>query len=839
MSQWSQWFQWSERFVLIGILSCSGCVATAPTEDLESENPTPWGEGIDAAPQANGEWSGYAEYGPEALRCARNVRPQLATPVNPSEDPATGELRVQQGHRLLALPLTEVAFDTIVRGTVADTEVRQVFENPFDEPIEAVYVFPLPHDAAVDDYAIEVGDRTITGVMKTRADARKTYETARTAGRRAGLLEQERPNIFTQSIANIPPGESVTVVMHMVGPVAHEPGHFELALPTIVGPRFIPGTPIGRSGRGTSPDTDTVPDASRITPPALPAGSVSCARLSVTVEVDAGAPVDVLASKHHAIERSGKGSRRFVTLSKDGELLNRDFVLGWSLATEAPQTSLMLAPKGEDRYFQLTIMPPRQSFAGTPAPRELVFVLDTSGSMYGQAIATAKASMRAFMANLGPDDAFQVIRFSERASALSPTPLPNTPENVARALEYIDALEGDGGTMMIEGIRAALDDSPSDGRIRYVALLTDGYIGNETEIFNEVDRHLGDARLFALGVGDSVNRFLLDGLARHGRGAVTYTGQHEAPQASVHAFHRRLAHPVLTDLEIDWGGLIVEDVVPARIPDLFTGQPVVVYGKLRGATSRSATLFGRAGGSEIAIPIRIEATDARRVDGLASMWARRKIQALEDSRIADPSRGPDVEAQVTALALEFDVMTKYTSFVAVDDSDVIESDGPPMRVDVPVTGAASKVRKRKINLGEDNDALTGRLSYAFEDDPLDGDVPGRRFTDVSITAGQRELKPPLRPKTQPSGRAYGTIQRKFYRLAKRYRRSVTRCFDDAGASGSVALVVVIAPDGSLDVVGVQPDDALRTCLETTIEGWKLRHGGAGSVRLRVALAAGR
>ena len=803
-----------ERFALIGSLLFCGCAAATPAEDLDAEDPTPWGEGVETVPEAPEEWSGFVDAQSDASKCARGVKPSAATPVDPAVDPETGEMRVQQGDRVLALPLSEVAFDTIVLGTVADTEVRQVFENPFDEPIEAVYVFPLPHDAAIDDYAIEIGDRTITGVMKTRADARKTYETARAAGHRAGLLEQERPNIFTQSVANIPPGESITVVMHMVGPLAQDRGHFELALPTVVGPRFIPGTPIGYSGGGTSPDTDKVPDASKITPPALPEGYVGCAELSVTVEIDAGASIDVLASKHHAIDASGKGRKRFVTLTKDGEALNRDFVLGWSLATEAPQTSLMLAPKGEEGYFQLTIMPPQQEFAGAPAPRELVFVLDTSGSMSGRPIDTAKATMREFIGKLGPDDAFQVIRFSESASSLGAAPLTNTPRNIARALDY----------------------PYTDGRTRYVAFLTDGYIGNETEIFNEVDRKLGDARLFALGVGTSVNRYLLDGLARHGRGAVTYTDDHDDPEAPVDTFYRRLAHPVLTDLEIDWGGLKVEDVVPERIPDLFTGQPVVVYGKLRGATSQSATLFGVAGGEKVAVPIRVEAAKARRVDGLASMWARRKIQELEDSRIADPSKGPDIESKVTALALEFDVMTKYTSFVAVDDTEVVEAGGDPTRVDVPV---ANTVERKKLALGSNNDPLVGSATtYAFEDDAIDAEAilnpQSARLSGRRGGAKKSSAKSSSAPRPSP-----GDIQRKFYKVAKRYRRDVAKCFGRAGVDGSVSLTINITPEGRIDVVGVRSDDVLRSCLEKTVERWRIRRNTTGSVRLRVTLSDGR
>ena len=794
-----------KRFLGIVVLAC-GCVGSGIT-DLDSPDYAEEFDGdLALLPDELQEWAGYEEDPAGGTsRCAKGIHPSEVVPVDPASDPETGEMRVRDGDRVVALPLAEVAFDTIVLGTVADTEVRQVFENPFDEPIEAVYVFPLPHDAAVDAYAIEVGDRTIEGVMKRRAEARAAYERARSEGRRAGLLEQERPNIFTQNVANIPPGESITVVMHMVGPVAQDRGKFELALPTVVGPRFVPGS---------------VPDGDRIASKALPKGYVSCAELSVTVEVDAGAPIDVMDSKVHDIAVTSAGGKRFVTLANNGELLNRDFVLGWSLATKAPKTSLMLAPKGGDGYFQLTIMPPRQVHAGKPASRELVFVLDASGSMYGSPLGTAKAAMRGFLDNLGPDDAFSVIRFSDDASALGRRTLPNTKENVSRALRHIDSLQGQGGTMMVEGVKAALDFPYSDDRARYVLFLTDGYIGNEWEVFNEVDKRLDKARVFSLGVGSSPNRELLDGLARAGRGAATYVENYERPYEAVASFYRRLAHPVLTDLEIEWGELDVANVVPKRIPDLFTGQPVVVYGKMKRARSGTATLVGRANGKRVEIPIRVDVAKARRTDGLASMWARRRIQELEDSLIGAPDGAAKVEAAVTALALKHTVMSKYTSFVAIDKGEVVNPGGQPNRVDV-----ATDLPEGMSHAAPSS----GVAVYDFEDDSIDGEMlaPMAESEPIDESKYRRSAlsgSPIVRKKARRRGpSAHDAAKR---RLEQKAKRGLDKCFDTVKSASSVRVEVAVDNDGSIlsvDVTSVSGKVA--ECLERKISRWKIRSPG--------------
>jgi Ca-activated chloride channel family protein len=817
------------------VVALSGCAGMGGPGGLgfdDDEVDLDWSTAGFDDPQT--EWTGFGELDEaDASRCAKGVRPSEVRAVDPYAEPEQGEMRVQVEGQVVALPLAQTSFDTIVLGTIADTQVRQVFENPYDEPIEAVYVFPLPNDAAIDGYAIEVGDRTMRGVMKTRADARAAYEHARDEGRSAGLLEQERPNIFTQNVANIPPGKKITVVMHMIGPVHQEHGHFELALPTVVGPRYVPGNPTGQSGGGYSPDTDRVPDGSRITPEVLPPGTVGCAELAVRVELDPGAPVDVVSSKSHAIDVDRGGGPAVVELAAGGEPLNRDFVLGWSVAAQTPTTSLVIAPDDPDRHFMLTINPPQFEHAGEAAPRELVFVLDTSGSMSGLPMAASKAAMRGFLSNMRRDDAFQIIRFSSDASSLGRAPLPATPENVRRALRHVDRLESSGGTEMMMGLRAALDFPYTAGRARYVLFLTDGYIGNEQEIFEAVSARSDQARIFSLGVGSSPNRHLLDALARTGRGAVTYVDNEESPAAAVGNFYRRLSHPVLTDLELDFGDLQVADVVPRRIPDLFTGQPVVVYGRLAAGPRGRATLRGRRGSETVAIDVPIDTANARRTHGIGSMWARARIQQLEDSRIANSSR--DIETAVTTIALHHNVMSEYTSFVAIDQDHVVNPDGAPVRVDVPV----------ELPEGADVAGFGGEIVAEFEDADMDDAMSepaapaamAPRHASRSVL--RREALRVRAKRDAPDPAAIAT--KRAERAARRSKRAIGKCFDAAAARGNASGVVTarLTIDDTGAVLSVSfedaPDAGLETCLETIAQSWTIRRPGDGRLVIEVEL----
>lgn len=590
------------------------------------------------------------------------------------------------GDRFVGLPLRHTSLDTIVTGTVAETVVTQRFENPLDEPIEAIYTFPLPHDGAVDDYWMRIADRHIRGTIYERDKAKEIYDEAKDAGNSAALLEQERPNIFTQSVANIPAGASISVGMHVVTPLRPSAGRYSLVLPTVVGPRFIPGSPAGSSGTGTARDTATVTDASKITPPILPEGFRTCGDLEITVSIDPGVVVRDLRSRSHRVQVEHDDDGALVTLDQNYALLNRDFTLSWTLAGPSPTATLMADPDddGDGGWFSLTVQPPVTLADKDAVPREMVFVVDNSGSMRGKPIDTAKATMRQFIDELHPGEAFQVLRFSENASALGTTLMERSDESIAQGLAYVDDMSGTGGTEMRAGIEAALRLPRNRGRARYVVLLTDGYIGNEREIFEVVRNELGDARLFGLGVGAAPNRHLLEGLARMGGGAVHYADQTTSVENGVAKIYKQLRAPALTDLAVQFNGVSVTRQSPARLPDLFMGQPVVIFGRYDGTLSGSAVVTGRAGGSRVELPVRFVQADAQQVDGLESMWARTRIDDLlfAPNAVSDETGliTAGVRHEVTDLSLRHRVLTEFTAFVAVDTKRTVEAEGASVTV---------------------------------------------------------------------------------------------------------------------------------------------------------------
>jgi len=804
--------------------------------------------------------------------CERGKPLTKAFPLDNHNDQfAGGLLKTQVGDKWMGLPLKQTRFDTRVVGTVAETDVTQTFTNPYtDKPIEAIYVFPLADDAAVDDYWIHLGDRHIHGVIKRRDEARKMYEKAREAGQSAALLDQERPNIFTQSVANIPPGGSIEVEMHVVQPLHQEGGRYELSLPTVVGPRFIPGKPVSHKGTGTAPDTDQVPDASKITPPVL-TKRVSCAELKVAVGIEGGLPVTKLASKYHRVRTGPFGDQTHVELARDGELPNRDFVLSWSLAGEKPQASLMAQPDadGEGGYFTLTVQPPKMPPGDKQRPRELIFVVDNSGSMGGTPIETAKAAIRKSLQNLGPRDSFQVMRFSETASGMGPTLVANTPENQARAEKYVNDMHSMGGTQMIEGIRASLGfPKTRDDAMRVVLFLTDGYIGNEVQIFEEIEKTLGATRLFSLGVGGSVNRYLLEGMARTGRGAVTYMGPGEKPDKVVNRFYERIAHPVLTDIELDWGSMAVSEVLPGKIPDLFHGQPVVVYGRYSGNPSGTIKLKGSHSGEELNLPVKVNFADATDSEGLASMWARTKVDDLEGYPFVRRDKPESREASkkaVTELALEYSIMTKYTSFVAVDERKVKQADGSYRTVVQPVdlpAGVSGTAVGEAYGVGGLGLVGTGRGgggtgsggTIGLGNTGLIGKGGGGgvgsgygRGTGAGFGGRGKRVPRVRQAKAQVSGSLDKDIIR---RIVRAHINEVRSCYNselakDPNLKGRVSIKFTIAASGKVSKAKVASstlsNTTLESCIATAIKRWyfpKPKGGGVVTVTYPFVLEPG-
>ncbi|MDQ5846097.1 MAG: VIT and VWA domain-containing protein, partial [Acidobacteriota bacterium] len=461
-------------------------------------------------------------------------------------------------------PLKQTTVKAEISGFLSRVVVTQEFENPFKEKIEAVYTFPLPQNAAVDDMTMLVGDRTVRGKILRREEAAAVYEAAKAGGQVASLLNQERPNIFTQSVANILPGEKVKITISYIETLKYENGAYEFVFPMVVGPRYIPGTSTNDAsrGNGASADTNRVPDASRITPKAIPAGMRAGHDVSLDITVDAGVSIDEISSKTHAIDMERPFATRAHVKLKDSSVIpNKDFVLRYDVAGKSITDALLTHRSVSGGFFTFILQPPEKVTVEDVTPKELVFVLDTSGSMNGFPIEKAKETMKLALDNLYPADTFNLITFAGDTQILFPEPVPATPENLRKAQAFLESRSGGGGTEMMKAIKAALEASDSQNHVRIVCFMTDGYVGNDMEIISEVQKH-PNARVFSFGIGGSVNRFLLEKMAEKGRGEVEFVALSDDGSAAARRFHERVRNPLLTDISIEWNGLPVSDVYP-------------------------------------------------------------------------------------------------------------------------------------------------------------------------------------------------------------------------------------------------------------------------------------
>jgi Ca-activated chloride channel family protein len=636
--------------------------------------------------------------------------------VNAAQESETqGALQVldASGKPKAICPLKHTSVKAEISGFISRVVVTQEFENPFKEKIEAVYTFPLPQNAAVDDMTMLVGDRTVRGRVLRREEAQAVYEAAKTGGKVASLLDQERPNIFTQSVANIMPGEQIKITISYVETLKYEDGSYEFVFPMVVGPRYIPGNATGSpvSGdNGFAQDTDSVPDASRITPRPVAKGMRVGHDISLEVALDAGVAIENVSSGSHAIDMQRPGvAQAYVRLKNSSVIPNKDFILRYDVAGKGISDALLTHRSERGGFFTLILQPPDRVTVSDVTPKELVFVLDTSGSMSGFPIEKAKETMKLALDSLYPADTFNLITFAGDTNILFPEPVPATRENLQKAQAFLASRSGGGGTEMMKAIKAALDPSDAQGHLRIVCFMTDGYVGNDMGIIAEVRNH-PNARVFAFGIGSSVNRFLLDKMAEHGRGEVEYVALSDDGSAAARRFHERVRNPLLTDISLDWNGLPVADVYPQRIPDLFGAKPVILTGRYTAAGTGVIRLKGKMSGRDFVrdIPVAFPESTSQH-DVLAPLWARSRIDDLMGQDFNGMQQGsmrPDLKETITSLGLEYRLMTQFTSFVAVEEM-IVTDGGTPRRIDVPVEVPEGVSREGVFGEGESMGFIAG------------------------------------------------------------------------------------------------------------------------------------
>jgi Ca-activated chloride channel family protein len=592
-------------------------------------------------------------------------------------------MRVELGDYGILLPLVNTSVRGEIEGFVAHIRVTQTFVNPYDDFIEATYVFPLPQTAAVNGMVMHLKNRDVIAKIQTREDAQRIYEEAVSTGRTAALLNQERPNIFTQKVGNIPPGDTIDVELTYIEALPYERGVSSFVFPTVVGPRYIPGQPLDGADKepsGRHRDTTSVPDASRITPPSFDEGEVGPHRIDLELWVKPGLPIRSLHSPSHEIEIDRlAGDKAIVRIARTDTIPNKDFVLQTDLRGSRPRIAVLAhRERNEKGYVTVAIQPPALPRADEIASKDLFFVVDNSGSMSGQPIEAAKALVIRALNHMNPDDRFTIMRFSDSVSTLSPEPLENNSENVRSGVEFIRKMNGMGGTEMLSGIRRALEGKPETGRIRIVFFLTDGYIGNDDEILAAVkNENQSNARLFSLGVGTSVNRYLLSSMARIGRGEMQVMGYDEEVEPFVNKFYERVRNPVLTDVRLSWNGLSVSEQSPRTLPDLFDGQPIVVHARYEKGAVGHLTIDGNIGKRPWSRTVEVGLPEEENRPSVSNLWARAKIGEWSDEETTRPGTRRD---EIVSIAMTHNLMSQYTSFVAVDREIV----RPPREALIPV-----------------------------------------------------------------------------------------------------------------------------------------------------------
>ncbi len=587
--------------------------------------------------------------------------------------------KTAQPGRFLPAPTLKTDVRIAVTGLIARATVTQEFLNPSlekDAWAEGVYVFPLPDTAAVDHLRMKIGERVIEGQIKEKAEAKKVYEQAKQEGKRASLVEQERPNIFTTSVANIGPGERITVEIEYQETVRYDQGTFSLRFPMLVGPRYIPGTPVVMEdqspGNGWSLNTDRVPDASRITPPVEHPSNRPINPVSLSIDLAPGFPLGTIDSPYHEILTiAGPDGRRHITLRADTVPADRDFALTWRPASgQAPTVAAFREQSGEDHYALLMAMPPAESGQPmAPVARETIFVIDTSGSMSGTSIEQARAALLLALNRLTAQDRFNVIQFNSVTHVLFSQPQRVKPETLRKAVHYVDQLKANGGTEILPALKIALKGEAPATHLRQVIFLTDGQVGNEDELFEVIRSQLGTSRLFTIGIGSAPNSHFMRKAAEFGRGTFTHIGSTSEVKVQMDAIFRKLERPVLTDIRVE--GLTDQtEMFPSRIPDLYEGEPVMVAIKGRALPS-AVTITGMVGNKPWTTAVTLSEQDQR--EGLSVYWARQKIAALMDQQRYGQDEAATRQA-VLDVALQHHLVSTYTSLVAVDVTPVRQAD---------------------------------------------------------------------------------------------------------------------------------------------------------------------
>ena len=648
--------------------------------------------------------------------CAATKKP----PVNPSNNPKVkgvktseaiksvntndigeGSLVINDKGKPIVCPLEHTDVTADISGYIGKVTVVQRFKNELDHPIEAEYIFPLPEMAAVDSMVMQIGDKTIRSVIKEREEATKIYEKAKKEGKRAALLNQERPNIFTQHVANIMPGDKIEIKITYVENIKFEDGIYEFVFPMVSGPRYMPKPELSdepmttkektalnseQKETGWEVDPARVPEP-KLNPPIIPEGMRAGHDISLKVNINSPVAIKDVKSRLHKVNTTKKDDKTYtIELDSSDNIPNRDFILNYTSASKKVEEGIIChTDSKKGGFFSLVIQPPAKPSTSIITPKEMIFVVDDSGSQSGRPIEKCKETMKYCIEKMNPDDTFNVISFSNTTIKLFDFPQKNNERTRKKAIDFINARTGRGGTEMKPAIIESLTGSDPE-RLRIVTMMTDGYFGNDMEISQLVSENIGNARMFVFGNGNGVNRYLITKMAKLGRGECDIVDLNKDSEEVANNFYKKIGCPLMTDVKADWGTLPVSEVLPEGQPDLFSEKPLIFSGRYTKGATGVLTLTGNSAGRPFTKKIEVKFPDKEEGnEAIMSFWARKKIEAVMDTDLKGIEKGnprDDVKKEIIKLGLDYNLVTQYTSFVAVEDK-VVNKSGKSEKIETP------------------------------------------------------------------------------------------------------------------------------------------------------------
>lgn len=717
--------------------------------------------------------------------------------------------------KLDQLPLKSTSAVVNISGVIADVTVTQVYKNEGKKALEAIYVFPASTRAAVYGMKMVIGKRVIEAKIKKRDEARKDYEDAKKQGKSASLLEQQRPNVFQMNVANIMPGDEIRVELKYTELLVPADRIYEFAYPTVVGPRY-----------SNKPDNGSLPSEKWVQNPYLREGEKPTYTFDMTVNIAAGMPIKELASTSHKVNTAFKGpANAKVTLDRsDRSGGNKDYILRWRLAGDKIQSGLLLYEGEKENFFLYMLQPPKRVKTAEIPGREYIFVVDVSGSMHGFPLDISKRLLRNLIGNLRPTDTFNVLLFSGGSRLMSGRSVAATKENVDNAINIIDRQRGGGGTELLPALDRVLKLPKLEDYSRSVIVVTDGYVRVEEEVFDLIRTHLNDANMFAFGIGSSVNRHIIEGMARVGMGEpLVITKPADAP-AQADRFRAMIESPVLTKVKVNFNGFSAYDVEPPSVPDVLADRPVVIFGKWKGSAKGTITVTGTSGSGKFTQSTDVAAARPMKENvALRYLWARHRITLLSDY---NKLRSNDKRVkEVTDLGLTYNLLTAYTSFVAVDNQ-VRNTGEKPTTVNQPlpmpegvsdyaVGGGMMKTMAMAPPSSPTryNHYASGPVQLAVKEEAPAKDGAKRKVQAApSVTLGEV---------TVSSG---GITKQVALETVRNSLPDIEKCFAGAAEGITYIMGLTVNPDGTVKAVKIttktQKNGVLEKCIKEIVKKMK-------------------